>query len=185
MVPAGEAGDVADAGDDGGGDDRPDAEDLGDGCPGSLDRCCELVLGVAYRRVDAAQVRQEVGGELAAGCFNRVLRCDRGEDLGGLACGDPLGGSAATYMDLWYLVRMGRLPGVALSQVWSLAQDPGINVRAAAITAPIAEQSTSAPIDSLADPWDRFIVATAAIRGLPLVTRDQPIADLGVVQVVW
>ena len=102
-----------------------------------------------------------------------------------LVGGDGVVVSVATYMDLWYLVRKGRLPEVALSRVWSLTQDPGINVTAAAITAPIAERSTSAPIDSLADPWDRFIVATAAIRGLPLVTKDQPIADLGVVQVIW
>ena len=102
-----------------------------------------------------------------------------------LVGGDGVVVSVATYMDLWYLVRKGRLPGVALSQVWSLTQDPGIDVTAAAITARIAERSTSAPIDSLADPWDRFIVATAAARGLPLVTKDQPIADLAVVQVVW
>ena len=93
--------------------------------------------------------------------------------------------SVATYMDLWYLVRKGSLPSVALSHVWSLTQYPGINVTAAAITARIAERSTSAPIDSLADPWDRFIVATAAVRGLPLITKDQPITALGVVRIIW
>jgi PIN domain nuclease of toxin-antitoxin system len=99
--------------------------------------------------------------------------------------GDGVEDSVATYMDLWYLVRKGKLPGVALSQVWSLTQYPGINVTAAAVTAGIAERSTSAPIDSLADPWDRFIVATAAVRGLSLITRDQPIAALGVVRIIW
>jgi PIN domain nuclease of toxin-antitoxin system len=88
-------------------------------------------------------------------------------------------------MDLWYLVRKGKLPRVALSQVWSLTQYPDINVTAAAVTTRIAERSTSAPIDSLADPWDRFIVATAAVRSLPLITRDQPIAALGVVRIIW
>lgn len=102
-----------------------------------------------------------------------------------LVGGDGVVVSVATYMDLWYLVRKGSLPSVALSHVWSLTQYPGINVTAAAITARIAERSTSAPIDSLADPWDRFIVATAAVRGLPLITKDQPITALGVVRIIW
>ncbi len=102
-----------------------------------------------------------------------------------LVGGDGVVVSVATYMDLWYLVRKGKMSGVALSQVWSLTQYPGINVTAAAITTRIAERSTSAPIDSLTDPWDRFIVGTAAVRGLPLITKDRRITALGVVQTVW
>jgi PIN domain nuclease of toxin-antitoxin system len=95
---------------------------------------------------------------------------------------------ADTHAFYWYYRQPQLLSGAALatlSQVWSLTQYPGINVTAAAVTARIAERSTSAPIDSLADPWDRFIVATAAVRSLPLITRDQPIAALGVVRIIW
>jgi PIN domain nuclease of toxin-antitoxin system len=102
-----------------------------------------------------------------------------------LVGGDGVVVSVATFMDLWYLVRKGKMSGVALSHVWSLTQYPGINVTAAAITVRIAERSTSTPIDSLTDPWDRFIVGTAAVRGLPLITKDRRITALGVVQTVW
>jgi PIN domain nuclease of toxin-antitoxin system len=39
-----------------------------------------------------------------------------------LVGGDGVVVSVATYMDLWYLVRKGSLPSVALSHVWSLAR---------------------------------------------------------------
>jgi PIN domain nuclease of toxin-antitoxin system len=41
-----------------------------------------------------------------------------------LVGGDGVVVSVATYMDLWYLVRKGSLPSVALSHVWSLTQYP-------------------------------------------------------------
>jgi PIN domain nuclease of toxin-antitoxin system len=37
----------------------------------------------------------------------------------------------------------------------------------------------------LADPWDRFIVATAISEGVPLVTKDEAIAGSGYVTTVW
>ena len=67
MVPAREAGHVADIADDGGGNHRAHPEDLGEAGAGGLDRGVELLPGLAHLRVDAAQVLDKVGGELAAG----------------------------------------------------------------------------------------------------------------------
>ena len=40
-------------------------------------------------------------------------------------------------------------------------------------------------VASLADPWDRFIVATAKVLGIALVTKDAPIRDSGLVPTIW
>lgn len=37
----------------------------------------------------------------------------------------------------------------------------------------------------LADPWDRFMVATALAEGVPLVTRDEAISKSKYVETVW
>ena len=38
---------------------------------------------------------------------------------------------------------------------------------------------------SIADPFDRLIVAAARVTGAKLISRDEAIAELGVVDVVW
>jgi len=68
----------------------PDPEQPGQAGPGRLDGGGELRPGLADPGVDAAQGIDEGHGELAAGCGHRVRRCDRSEDLCGLACGDRL-----------------------------------------------------------------------------------------------
>ena len=49
----------------------------------------------------------------------------------------------------------------------------------------LADATTAIPRDMLADPWDRFIVATAKTLGLSLVTKDQAIRDSGLVPSIW
>jgi hypothetical protein len=71
VIPAGEAGHVADLTDHRGGDDGAGAEDLGHGGARGLDRSRELVLGVSHLRAGPAQVVKECGGELAAGRLHR------------------------------------------------------------------------------------------------------------------
>jgi hypothetical protein len=85
-VPAGEAGRVGDVIDEGGGDDRADAEDLGDRGARCPDRHDETLLGVAYLGIDAAQVIEEVGGELAAVDPHGSGRLDLLQDMSCLSC---------------------------------------------------------------------------------------------------
>lgn len=42
-----------------------------------------------------------------------------------------------------------------------------------------------APLEQLADPFDQFMLATAAYLKLPLVTRDRATAAAGIVEVIW
>ena len=70
MVAAGEAGHVSDVADDGAGDDRADAEHLGEGGAGDLDRGGELLAGAAQLGIQAAHVLGELGGQLGAGPVN-------------------------------------------------------------------------------------------------------------------
>jgi hypothetical protein len=66
VIPAGEAGHVADVANDRGGDHRADPEQLGQAGPGRGDGNRELLSGVAHLCAGAAQVGGELGGELPA-----------------------------------------------------------------------------------------------------------------------
>jgi hypothetical protein len=94
MVPVREAGDIADFADHRGCEDRAGAEDLREGGGGGPDRCGELLLGLAHLGVDAAQVGEELGGDLVVGCRHRPRRRDALEEMSGLGCADPLGDTA-------------------------------------------------------------------------------------------
>jgi hypothetical protein len=90
VIAAGEAGHVGHVADDGAGDDRADAEHLGESRSGSPDRSGELVAGAAQLGIEAAHVLEELGGELGAGQRYRAGRRDLLQDRRGLACGDLL-----------------------------------------------------------------------------------------------
>ena len=53
------------------------------------------------------------------------------------------------------------------------------------IDVPIADAVTSISRAVLADPWDRFIVATAMVLEVPLVTRDGAITKSELVETAW
>jgi len=82
VVPAGEAGHVADVADNSGGDDRADAEQPGQAGAGRGHGSGEFLAGLADPGVDAAQVLQERRGELAARGRHRVRRRDLLENPG-------------------------------------------------------------------------------------------------------
>jgi PIN domain nuclease of toxin-antitoxin system len=89
--------------------------------------------------------------------------------------------SVASLVDLWYVTQTTK----------ALTEAEVSDVRKAIITSPaftlqpidldVADATTAIPRDMLADPWDRFIVATAKVLEVPLVTRDNAIRDSGLV----
>jgi len=66
VISVSEAGHLADLADRRGRDDGADAEQPGQRGAGGPDGGGELLLGIAHLGIDAAQVRQELGGELTA-----------------------------------------------------------------------------------------------------------------------
>jgi PIN domain nuclease of toxin-antitoxin system len=104
------------------------------------------------------------------------------EDSGGVVV------SAATLGDLWYAShkrgRKSLAPG-AYESLRHTVLDPATKFEVAAITAETMEHFDRVPLAELADPFDRFILATAAQLRLPLVTADRAVSAAGLAEVVW
>jgi PIN domain nuclease of toxin-antitoxin system len=49
---------------------------------------------------------------------------------------------------------------------------------------PIIEKTKQIPRDKVADPWDRLIAATSMHLGIPLITRDEKLRQIGI-EVIW
>ena len=41
------------------------------------------------------------------------------------------------------------------------------------------------PLEQLGDPFDRFILATAAYLRLPLVMKDRAVTATGIAEIIW
>lgn len=99
---------------------------------------------------------------------------------------DGISVSVASVVDLWYVVRTrGTFTDDQLNQVVGLLRDPESALEAESITLDVTAAFRQIPRDALGDPWDRFITATAMALGLPLVTRDRRITELGLVETIW
>jgi PIN domain nuclease of toxin-antitoxin system len=113
------------------------------------------------------------------------LSGDAADALAAAEASDGIVVSVATFVDLWYVAQttaavtiddLARLR-VTLESSDAVALEP--------ITLDVIDATTSIPRDVLADPWDRFIVATAMVLGVPLVTRDSAIHKADLVTTVW
>ncbi|TFV64475.1 PIN domain-containing protein [Geodermatophilus sp. DF01-2] len=99
---------------------------------------------------------------------------------------DGISVSVASVVDLWYVVRTrGTFTDDQLGQVVGLLRDPESPLEVEPITLEVAAAFQEIPRDRLGDPWDRFITAAAMALGLPLVTRDRRITELGFVETIW
>lgn len=93
--------------------------------------------------------------------------------------------SVASLIDLWYVTQTTK--GVSDADLIHLHEQivASPNLSLHPIDEHVAEATMAIPRDKLADPWDRFIVATAKVLDAPLVTRDQEIRDSGLVPTIW
>ena len=99
---------------------------------------------------------------------------------------DGISVSVASVVDLWDVVRTREtFTGDQLSQVVGLLRDPESALEVGSITLGVTAALRQIPRDALGDPWDRFITSTAMALGLPLVTRDRRITELGLVETIW
>jgi PIN domain nuclease of toxin-antitoxin system len=108
-----------------------------------------------------------------------------GEVLRGAEGGDGIVVSVATLVDLWYVTQStARVTGDELAQLRGLVTaSPAIDLHP--IDVAIADAYTTISRETLRDPWDRFIVATAVALDIPLVSRDGAIRDSGLVETIW
>jgi PIN domain nuclease of toxin-antitoxin system len=94
--------------------------------------------------------------------------------------------STALLVDLWYVTQTTQAFTIDdLDAVRDVVTDQSTAVDLAPIELGVFESWRRLDRKVLADPWDRFMVATAVAEGISLVTRDQAISESGYVDVVW
>jgi PIN domain nuclease of toxin-antitoxin system len=93
--------------------------------------------------------------------------------------------SVASLVDLWYVTQTTKaLTEAEVSEVREvIVISPAFTLQP--IDLAVTDATTEIPRDTLADPWDRFIVATAKVLDVSLVTRDLAIRDSGLVPIIW
>jgi PIN domain nuclease of toxin-antitoxin system len=93
--------------------------------------------------------------------------------------------SVASLVDLWYVTQTTKSVAHADLAVLRglLTSSPAFILKP--IDVAVVDATTSIPRDVLTDPWDRFIVATAKVLEVSLVTRDSAIRDSGLVPTIW
>jgi len=93
--------------------------------------------------------------------------------------------SVASLIDLWYVTKTTKaITDAELAELReTISASPELSLHP--IDEDVADATTAIPRDLLSDPWDRFIVATAKVLDVPLVTRDQAIRDSKLVATIW
>ena len=95
--------------------------------------------------------------------------------------------SAITLLDIWYATQKRDRPITAdqLRALDDAIADPAVNVHVLPVTAVDARAAWEPSRGELRDPFDRLILATARVRGLPLVTADAQLRNIDSVETVW
>jgi PIN domain nuclease of toxin-antitoxin system len=93
--------------------------------------------------------------------------------------------SVATLLDLWYVTQTTQ--GVTTNQLQRVREVlvASLAVDLHPIDEAVADVFTSISRSVLSDPWDRFIVSTALVLSVALVTRDKAIQAAGIVETAW
>jgi len=98
---------------------------------------------------------------------------------------DGLVVSVITLVELWYVTQT--TAGVSVAELDELRRLLATteNVELHPVDVAIADAFTSIDRAVLADPWDRFIVATAIVLDVPLITRDARITESHIIATLW
>lgn len=94
--------------------------------------------------------------------------------------------SAALLVDLWYVTQTTQAFSTQdLDGVREVVSDESTAIDLSPIDLNVFDQWRQLDRRLLADPWDRFMVATALAEGVALVTRDEAISKSKYVETVW
>jgi len=88
-------------------------------------------------------------------------------------------------VEVVYLTERQRVPTDRIDRIANLPIAPGSHYHAVALDTQIIQVMRRVPRETVPDMPDRIIAATALFLGLPLITRDDRIAQLGLIQCVW
>jgi PIN domain nuclease of toxin-antitoxin system len=101
------------------------------------------------------------------------------------AADGPLMISAATVVELVYLVEKGTFSLAHVEAFYEIldATDSGFEV--VSIDGPVARAVSRIPRTAVADPFDRMIAATALARAVPLVTYDRRLRQVAGLETIW
>jgi PIN domain nuclease of toxin-antitoxin system len=97
----------------------------------------------------------------------------------------PLVISAATLVELVYLVEKGTFMRTHLEAFHEVVDATGSGFEVAAIDNAVARAVSRIPRTAVTDPFDRIIAATALVRAARLVTYDRKIRQLAAVETIW
>lgn len=100
-----------------------------------------------------------------------------------LAAADELVFPSIVFWETSLLIRKGRIALPISPDEWLRGLMTTVRAKAAPLTATVALHADR--LDMHDDPADRFIVATAAARGAPLVTKDAAIRAAKLVPIIW
>jgi PIN domain nuclease of toxin-antitoxin system len=93
--------------------------------------------------------------------------------------------SVATLIDLWYVSQTTQSVSTHQLALLRARLSSSDAVTFEPVTVDVADAATNIARTSVADPWDRLIVATSMALGVPLVTKDSAIRASGLVPTIW
>lgn len=101
------------------------------------------------------------------------------------AVGDPIFISAASVVELRYLLEKGGIDEGDYRRYCLVLETSGGIFEVAPMDLGVAAAVELVPRDSVSDPFDRMIGATAMALGLPLVTADRKLRRLSALETIW
>jgi len=100
------------------------------------------------------------------------------------ANGDHIGVSAISLAEMVYLIEKGRIPAHALIDLHVAIADPKAVLQHVPLDEAVAMKMTEVSREEIPDLPDRVIAATAQLRGIPVLSRDERIRSSGI-RTIW
>lgn len=97
----------------------------------------------------------------------------------------PIWICAYTLVEVRYLVEKGTVAVDQEHQLFQAIDDSDTAIDVVPVTVDIIRHLPGVPRRKIKDPGDRLITSTAIELGMALVTSDEEITDLGVVECIW